>query len=85
MASSRKNINKMIKLKNENGVLIADQLGMSVIAKDYFVDLFHESHGSYEFVTGVVTRCIIDDDNLKLTSPFSLEEFPYCPIPNASR
>lgn len=75
MASSWKNINKMLQLKKEDGMVVEDQAGMSNIAKEYFVNLFHEDNGMHNLVTDVVSRCIIDDDNEKLIAPFFLEEF----------
>jgi hypothetical protein len=62
-------------LLDDNGVECRIQEDMSIIARDYFINLFQKKHGSRNAVFNALTQSVTSDDNQKLTSPFTIEEY----------
>jgi hypothetical protein len=48
---------------------------MSLIAKNYFLDLFQKKNSGAAPVISVIRQTVSNDDNLLLTTPFTKEEF----------
>jgi ATP/ADP translocase len=45
------------------------------VAMQCFINLFQKKHGSRNAVLNALTQSVTSDDNQKLTSPFTIEEF----------
>lgn len=75
MATQRKKRNRLLHLKDDNGVLVDDEQGMGGVAVSYFSDLFAAESGFMELVLNVVKPIVDDAGNSILLAPFSLEEF----------
>jgi len=74
-ATSRKKVNRINFLDNDEGVRIADEQGMRQVAKDYFETLFLESNSTHAPVVDIIEKVVSDEDNIMLTAPFQAEEF----------
>jgi len=48
---------------------------MSIVAKNYFFDLFQRKISVMEPVLSIIMRTITNEDNIHLTTPFNREEF----------
>ncbi|GAU37478.1 hypothetical protein TSUD_207140 [Trifolium subterraneum] len=74
-ATARRKTNRVNMLLDENGVECRDQEVMSVIARDYFINLFEKKHSSRTAVLSALSQSVTSGDNQKLTAPFTIEEF----------
>ena len=73
--TSRKKVNKILALENEDGVRIPDEVGIHSIAKSYFEKLFEEKESSHNLVVNLLSQVINTEDNEHLTASFRIEEF----------
>jgi len=73
--TSRKKVNRIIFLDNDEGVRVADEQSMCQVAKEYFETLFLESNSTRVSVVNIIEKVVSDDDNVMLTAPFQAEEF----------
>ncbi|MCI44963.1 CNGC5-like protein, partial [Trifolium medium] len=48
---------------------------MTVIVRDYFSNLFQKQASSRESVLSALSSSVTNEDNNKLTTPFTMEEF----------
>jgi hypothetical protein len=74
-ATSRKKVNAISFLENDDGIRISDDVGMRNVAKQYFEELFEEKISTTAPVINVLNRVISADDIRKLTAPFQASEF----------
>ncbi|XP_039683467.1 uncharacterized protein [Medicago truncatula] len=74
-ATSRKKVNKILSLENNEGFRTTDEGGMRAIAKEYFEELFENHESIRSPVTNMLNQVIDHEDNVQLTSPFCREEF----------
>lgn len=73
--STRKRVNEIHFLCDDNGMQF-DKIGdMCHIVKDYFSNLFSENVGTYDPVLGSVVLRVTSDENELLLADFSIEEF----------
>lgn len=61
--TSRKKVNKILALENEDGVRIPDEVGIHSIAKSYFEKLFEEKESSHNLVVNLLSQVINTEDN----------------------
>ncbi|XP_052481170.1 uncharacterized protein LOC128035464 [Gossypium raimondii] len=74
-ASQRKKRNFIHKLKNEKGEEMVFFQDVEVTARAYFQNLFSAGRrGNYDHILSGVERCINEEDNQRLTAPYSREE-----------
>ena len=74
-ATTRKIVNCILSLEDDQSVKITDNPGMSTLAKNYFLDLFQRKNSNTTPMVNAIRRSITDIDNASLTAPFSKEEF----------
>lgn len=74
-ATTRKMVNRILALKDDQGVKVTDNSGMSTIAKNYFLELFQRKISNTTLVVEAIRHSITYDDNAMLTAPFFKEEF----------
>lgn len=74
-ASSRKKVNGIPFLNNDEGICMTDDAGMRNIARRYFDELFEEKASMRSPIIDVLQHVISDEDNAQLTAPFQIEEF----------
>ena len=75
MASIRKKTNRIIRLKDTDGVWCDDGDEICDIALSYFTELFSFCDGEYDPAIACVKPAISSDDNEMLLVPFTIEEF----------
>ncbi|KAH1096515.1 hypothetical protein J1N35_013436 [Gossypium stocksii] len=74
-AIQRRRRNLIRKLKDDEGRKTKIIQEMETIARSYFQNLFmSKPRGSVDHVLSGINRCISEDDNRKLTVPFTKEE-----------
>lgn len=74
-ATSRKKVNKLLSLENNEGIRITDEVGMCSVAKNYFKELFEGHDSVRSAVVNMLNQVIDFEDNVQLTAPFCKEEF----------
>lgn len=74
-ATARKKRNKICRLKDDNGAWVESQQGLCDIAYNYFSNIYQARQGDCAPIISCLHRCISDDDNGVLTTPFTEEEF----------
>jgi hypothetical protein len=74
-ASTRKKMNRIEVLTDNNNVECRSQEGMVAIAREYFLNLFQKQNSARDEVLNAITPSITDEDNNKLSAPFEFEEF----------
>ena len=75
MASIRKKTNRIIRLKDTDGVWRDDGDEICDIALSYFTELFSFCDCEYDPAIACVKPAILSDDNEMLLAPFTIEEF----------
>ncbi|WJX67479.1 hypothetical protein P8452_51944 [Trifolium repens] len=75
LATSRKKVNRISFLEDAGGLRITDNLGMSIVAKDYFNELFQKQNSIRDPVLSAISTTILEFDNEQLTASFTKEEF----------
>ncbi|KAL8156575.1 hypothetical protein AgCh_001610 [Apium graveolens] len=74
-ATSRKKLNHVDKLKNEEGEEVTDHEEMCQVVQRYFTNLFDCENKETEIITEVSSHIISNDQNVGLIADLSLEEF----------
>ena len=74
-ATSRKKVNAISFLENNDGIRITDEAGMRNVAKQYFEELFEEKISTSIPVISVMNQVVFDEDNRRLTAPSQVCEF----------
>ena len=74
-ASSRRKVNRISSLVDSSNNRVTQVTNLCNVAKDYFVNLFQAQNSDVAPVINVIAESISGEDNLKLTSPFMIEEF----------
>jgi exonuclease III len=74
-ASSRRKVNRITSLIDSNNIRVTDEEQLSVVAKDYFSNLFQPQTSDTAPVIEVVNESITLEDNNLLLAPFDIEEF----------
>lgn len=74
-ASTRRKINKIEHLQDNNGGICRSDEGLKRIARDYILELFEKGPSVRENVVATVNTVITIEDNETLTAPFSIDEF----------
>lgn len=62
-------------LTNNTGKQVSNKEGMGLIVMDYFNSMFSESNDDYLGVIKLIELMVSDNDNDRLSSPFSADEF----------
>lgn len=75
--STRRRINQIQKLKNEEGEWLDWQNGLAVFIKDYYVKLFSSSHTKVAGVIVCIDSKITDRQNTELLLPITEEEVKF--------
>lgn len=73
--TTRRKMNRVGHLENEDGGLCRSEDGMCKTMCDYFTQLFQKLNGLRENVNKLVPSTIIGEDNDMLIAPFTAEEF----------
>ncbi|WJX23528.1 hypothetical protein P8452_12731 [Trifolium repens] len=73
-ANARGKVKKVVKLVNEENVMVTKQEELCEVAKQYFDSLFKASHGNHVPVLSLIQQRVTDEDNARLTSPILKEE-----------
>jgi hypothetical protein len=68
-------VNRIEALTDDNNIECRNPEGMTVIAREYFSNLFQKQASARDEVLNVITATITTEDNEKLLEPFVLEEF----------
>jgi hypothetical protein len=68
--TTRRKLNRIEHIEDENGVGCRSEDGLKHIARDYFMHLFRKSHSSRANVINLVPTSIIGEDNDMLTASF---------------
>ncbi|CAJ2636114.1 unnamed protein product [Trifolium pratense] len=74
-ASTRKKVNRIEVLTDNNNVECRSQEGMVAIAREYFLNLFQKQNSARDEVLNAITPSITVEDNNQLSAPFMFEEF----------
>jgi hypothetical protein len=74
-ATTRRKMNRIDFLTDDNGVEHRSQEDMTVIVRDYFSTLFQKHASSREAVLNALSVSVTAEDNNNLTAPFTMEEF----------
>ncbi|XP_058756815.1 uncharacterized protein LOC131630038 [Vicia villosa] len=74
-ASTRKKVNTIRSLTNDNGEIVSSSEGMCKVAHDYFIDLFQKKPSSRDWVLQAICTTISNEDNDMLTNQFDIAEF----------
>ena len=74
-ATTRRKLNRIEHLEDENGFECRSADGMKHIARDYFMQLFQQSNSSRADVINLVPASITREDNDMLTTSFTMDEF----------
>jgi hypothetical protein len=74
-ATARKKANRILSLEDDNGVKVTNTEAMCSVAKQYFSDIFKPSPSTMAPVIDAIRHTENDEDNHRLTSPFTKEEF----------
>jgi len=74
-ATSRKKVNCILPLDDDNGNKITNEQGLHEVARQYFVDIFQKQGGDVSSVIDVINPSIYALANEKLTAPFTKAEF----------
>jgi hypothetical protein len=73
-ANARGKVKKVVKLVNEENVVVTKQEELCEVAKKYFDSLFKASNGNHEPILSLIQQRVTDEDNARLTSPILKEE-----------
>ena len=68
--TTRKKVNHILALEDEQGVKVTNNPSMSAIEKNYFMELFQRKICNTILVVEAIRHFFTDDDNVVLTSPF---------------
>ncbi|GAU48422.1 hypothetical protein TSUD_405520 [Trifolium subterraneum] len=71
---ARSKVKKVVRLVNEENVVVTKQGDLCEVAKNYFDALFKASDGNLDPVLSIIQQKITDEDNERLTAPISKEE-----------
>ncbi|KAL8101055.1 hypothetical protein AgCh_033077 [Apium graveolens] len=74
-ASKRRKLNHITHLYNDQGVLVATQEDMRIVALDYFKGVFEDGGGGLDQVVDNGGRVVNEDQNMKLTEEINFVEF----------
>jgi hypothetical protein len=74
-ATSRKKVNRISSLIDATNNRVTQESDLCNVAKDYFLELFQAQNSNVAPVIGVIAESITGEHNVKLTSPFLIEEF----------
>ena len=74
-ASERKRINQITKLRDDYSNWWEDKSDLNKVALRYFHQLFDMAEGQAQLDLNYINRRVADEQNAKLVTPFSLEEF----------
>lgn len=75
VASRRKCLNLVKKLRKEDNTYAENQEDLSYVAKQYFNVLFQNLPGNNDEALDSLRLCIVEEDNIALLAPFREEEF----------
>jgi len=70
--TSRNRISSLIDAANNR---VTQESDLCNVAKDYFLELFQGQNSNVAPAIGVIAEFMMGEDNVKLTSPFLIEEF----------
>ncbi|GAU44733.1 hypothetical protein TSUD_88180 [Trifolium subterraneum] len=73
-ANARCKVKKVVKLVNDDDVVVTNQEGLCEVAKSYFESLFKAVEGNQEPVLSLIQPRVTDIDNERLTAPILKEE-----------
>lgn len=76
-AIARKKVNKVERLEDRHGNIVAHHGDLCQVAHDYFQELFTENVGAYQPILHLVNRRVENYDNIMLLRSFTLEEFTH--------
>lgn len=74
-ATSRRKVNRIEHLEDNNGMIFRKQEELQVIAHDYFSQLFTKLPSIRDTVVSKVRTLISHEDNMSLTSDFTIDDF----------
>jgi len=74
-ATTRKKVNRILSLDDDNGSKITNEQGLREVARQYFVDIFQKQGGDVSSVIDVINPSISALANEKLTAPFPEAKF----------
>lgn len=74
-ATTRRKMNRIDFLTDDNGVEHRSLEDMTIIVRDYFSTLFQKHASSREAVLNALSATVTVEDNNQLTAPFTIEEF----------
>jgi hypothetical protein len=72
-ANARNKVKKVVKLVNEENVVVTKQEDLCEVAKSYFDSLLKSVEGSHDPVLSIIQRKVTEEDNEKLTAPITKE------------
>ncbi|MCH80176.1 hypothetical protein A2U01_0000939, partial [Trifolium medium] len=73
-ANARSKVKKIVKLVNDDDVVVTNQEGLCDVAKSYFETLFKVSERNHDPVLSLIQPRVTEDDNERLTAPILKEE-----------
>lgn len=74
-ATCRAKVNRVLKLRRDDGVVVEDQPRVKTLVVSYFQDLFAGREGVYEPVLSSLDHRVSQTDNNELVRPFHKDEF----------
>ncbi|KAL8158345.1 hypothetical protein AgCh_002874 [Apium graveolens] len=74
-ATTRKRLNHVTKLKNEDGEMLKNHEEMCQVVKEYFQKLFYHDGREEEVIGSTIEEVITEEHNRELEADFTMEEF----------